>query len=172
MREYLAQRPDDATAHYGLGKILRMLQRSSEAEVELRRSIELEPNQTASYYELGDIALTDGKFEEASALFQKVLAREPHHGGALTGSGIAAYRQKQYDAADNFLKDAVESSPAYQPAHYYYALNLKRLGRTDESSREMQIALDLDAQAKAAQTRQQLILEPPADKAAPASEPH
>ncbi|MGA2809791.1 MAG: tetratricopeptide repeat protein [Candidatus Acidiferrum sp.] len=172
MREYLTQRPDDATAHYGLGRILRMLERPGEAEAELRRSIEIEPNQTASYYELGDIALTGGNFEAASALFQKVLARDPRHGGALTGSGIAAYRQKQYDVADGFLKSAVESSPGYQPAHYYYALNLKRLGRTEESNREMQIALDLDAQAKAPQTRQQLILEPPADKATPSSVPH
>jgi tetratricopeptide (TPR) repeat protein len=171
MREYLTQRPNDATAHYGLGRILRMLQRSGEAEVEYRRSLEIEPNQTASYYELGDIALTSDKYEDASALFQKVLARDPHHGGALTGLGIAAYRQKQYDTADVFLKSAVENSPSYQPARYYYALNLKRLGRAEESSREMQIALDLDAQAKAAQTRQQLILAPPGAESTPASKP-
>jgi len=74
--------------------------------------------------------------------------------------GIAAYRQKRYEAADAFLKAAVETSPNYQPAHYYYALNLKRLGRIEESNQQMAIALDLDKQEKAKRTQQPRIQAP------------
>jgi len=60
IREYLKQRPEDATAHYGLGRILRMLERTEEAKTEFERSVEIVPAQTESYYELGDIALNAG----------------------------------------------------------------------------------------------------------------
>lgn len=171
MREYLAQRPQDPTAHYGLGKILRMLERSHEAESEFQLSISFQPRQTASYYELGDLALNSGDLDTASQQFKEVLARDPNHGGALTGMGIIDYRQKRYDAANDFLKRAIAQSPDYQPAHYYYALDLKRLGRTEESDREMHIALDLDAQAKAKKTQRSLILESPGSQSTPPSPP-
>jgi tetratricopeptide (TPR) repeat protein len=74
--------------------------------------------------------------------------------------GIVAYRQKRYDAAEGFFKAALESSPKYQPAHYYYGLDLKRLGRAEEANRELQIALELDKEEKARRTQQPHILAP------------
>jgi tetratricopeptide (TPR) repeat protein len=109
---------------------------------------------------LGDILLNAGEFDQASTQFQKVLSRDPHHGGALTGMGIVAYRQKRYEAAEGFFKSALENSPKYQPAHYYYGLDLRRLGRAEESSRELQTALELDKEEKAKRTQQPHILAP------------
>ncbi len=166
MREYLAQRSDDATAHFGLGRVLQMLERTDEAKREFERSVELQPRQTESYYELGDIAVNEANYERAGELFRKVLAADPLHGGALTGLGIVAYRQKQYEQANEYLQSAIKSAPGYQPAHYYCALNLKRLGKDAESERELQIALDLDAQAKGAARRPPLAGPKPRERGA------
>jgi tetratricopeptide (TPR) repeat protein len=46
MRAYLMARPEDATAHYGLGRILQITQRSDEAKAEFERSIALAPNRS------------------------------------------------------------------------------------------------------------------------------
>lgn len=144
MRAYLKTRPDDATAHYGLGRLLHMLARNDEASVELQQSIALQPRQSESYYELGQIELEQDQDEAAKKYYEEVLAVAPHHGGALTGMGILAFRAKDYAAAEKYLKDAVFYAADYPTAHHYYALVLARLGRQDESKRESDLATKLD----------------------------
>ena len=48
LRAYLHVRPDDATAHYGLGRLLHAVVRDDEAKTELERSIALQPRQSGS----------------------------------------------------------------------------------------------------------------------------
>ncbi len=145
-RAYLATRPNDASAHFGLGHVLEMQQRIDDAKAEFQRSVDLQPLQTESYFQLGQIALDAGQAETAAPLFEKTLARDPHHGGALTGLGILAYRRKEFAAANTSLTAAVQSSPDYQPAHYYLGLTLARLGDKAGSERELKTATDLTNQ--------------------------
>ena len=155
MRAYLAMRPDDASAHFGLGHLLYMEQRLEEARAEFERSIVLQPVQTESYYQLGQMDLDAHRDAEAAANFEKTLGRDPHHGGALTGMGIVAYRAKEFEAARGRLTAAVASAPEYQPAHYYLGLTLARVGDKAASHRELAIATQL-AEA------QQGVVRPPA----------
>ena len=144
LRAYLAKRPEDASAHFGLGKVLAVAQRTTEAGEEFERSIQLQPGQTESYYELAQLELEMQHDAQAAPLFQKVLARDATHGGALTGMGIIAFRTKDYTQAEQYLAQAEKTAPSYQPAHYYRGLALARLGQKDESQRELQIAAELD----------------------------
>lgn len=149
-RAYLAERPEDASAHFGLGKVLAVQQRSTEARAEFERSIQLQPAQTESYYELGQLELELQHDAQAAPLFQKVLVRDASHGGALTGMGIIAFRSKDYVQAEQYLARAEKTAPDYQPAHYYRGLALARLGQNDESTRELQIATELDRKQQGA----------------------
>lgn len=144
LRAYLAKRPEDASAHFGLGKVLELAQRTTAARVEFERSIQLQPAQTESYYELGQLELEVKHDAQAGPLFQKVLARDATHGGALTGMGIIAFRSRNYAQAEQYLARAEKTAPNYQPAHYYRGLALARLGQKDESARELQVAVELD----------------------------
>src|SRR4029077_20885454 len=110
-----------------------VLLKDDDAKAELERSIALQPRQSGSYYELGDIALQQNQDSEAKDNFLKVLAMAPHHGGALTGLGVLAFRAKNYPEAEKFLKSAIEYAPEYPKTHHYYALVLIRLGRPDEA---------------------------------------
>jgi len=157
MEAYLKARPNDASAHYGLGRIYQQGLQMDKAKAEFERSIALEPVQTEAYYQLGDIQLEQQDYKDAVANFSKTLERNPKHGGALAGTGIAYFRQKQYDQAEEILERAIAVAPDYQPGHYYLGLTLARLGKTEESRRELAIATKLaDADNKAASNRLRL----------------
>lgn len=143
LRAYLKMRPDDASAHYGMGHLLHMLVQDDAARAELKRSIALQPRQTASYYELGEIDLDMHEDAQAKAEYQTVLAFDPHHGGALTGMGVLAYRAKDYAGAAKWLRSAVQYAPDYVKAHEYYAMTLAALGRKGEAKQESALAQKL-----------------------------
>ncbi len=161
MSAYLRLRPGDATAHYGLGRVYQLGVQFDKARAEFQESIRLHPEQTEAWYQLGDIALKQSQFDEALADFSKTLARDPKHGGALAGSGEACYREKHYDQAMDFLNRAIAAAPDYQPGHYYLGLTFARLGRREDSERELAIAAKLaDEDNKKASTRYQLSVPP------------
>jgi tetratricopeptide (TPR) repeat protein len=147
MRTYLKLRPGDATAHYGLARVYQLGLQLDKAVVEFQQCIELQPVQTEAYYQLGDIALGQGNFPEAIAEFAKTLARDPKHGGALTGTGQVYFKQKQYVKAEEFLQRAVTAAPDYETGHYYLGLTLARLGRKEDSERELSLATKLADEA-------------------------
>ena len=144
MRAYLKKRPGDATAHFGLGRLLHMLTRNDEAKAELEQSIALQARQSESCYELGQIALEENRDEEAKKYYEEVLAVAPHHGGALTGIGVLAFRMRDYAVAETYLKSAVLYAADFSTAHHYYALVLACLGRQDEAKRESELAEKLN----------------------------
>ena len=140
MRAYLALHSEDATAHYGLGRILQQAQQGPEARIEFERCIALMPLQTESYYQLGQLAMDAGDYEAAIREDGKVLARDPTHGGAAVGMGIALFRLKRFPEAEAQLKRATELAPEYQLGHYYYGLVLARVGKKENSTRELALA--------------------------------
>ena len=146
LRAYLAARPNDATAHYGMGHLLHIELKEDDAKIELDRSIALQPRQTSSYYELGEIAMEQNEDGAATSNYRKVIALAPNHGGALTGMGILAFRAKDYANAERYLKSAILYAPDYPRAHHYYSLVLGRLGRHDEAAREADLAQTLNEQ--------------------------
>lgn len=146
MRKYLSQNPDDATAWYGLGYILMAEERLDEAKSAFQKSLAIQPEQTESIFELGEIALQQGQNEVALRNFNDVLNHDPHHGGALTEIGALDFRAGKYDDAKASLQRAIESAPAYQKAHYYYALTLSRLGQKTDADREFALATNLQKQ--------------------------
>jgi tetratricopeptide (TPR) repeat protein len=161
MSAYLKLRPKDATAHYGMARIDQMGLQFDQARAEFQESLRLQPEQTEAWYQLGDIALKQNQFDEALADFRKTLTRNPKHGGALAGAGEACFHQKQYDQALDYLQQAVAAAPDYQPGHYYLGLTLARLGRKDESERELATAAQLaDDNNRKASTRYQLTVPP------------
>jgi tetratricopeptide (TPR) repeat protein len=129
------------------------------ARAEFQRSIELQPVQTEAYYQLGDIALGQGNFAEAIADFSKTLARDSKHGGALAGTGQAYFKEKQYVEAEEFLQRAVVSAPDYETGHYFLGLTLARLGRKEDSERELALATRL-AEAASKKARGGMHLNP------------
>jgi Tfp pilus assembly protein PilF len=81
-RKRLADKPEDADAHYNLA--LAYLQAHDEelAEVELRRVFELEPSFADAHVRLAGIYLRQGKTEPAESQLRKALEVEADHAEA------------------------------------------------------------------------------------------
>lgn len=142
-KDYLVLRQNDASAHYGYGLLLQMLQRTEEARSEFEKSIALSPNQAESYYRLGEIARNAEQVVQAEQYYKQGLEHDSAHAGAWAGLGILAYKAKHYDEAEQDLKKAIEHSQSLQIAHYYDGLVLAKLGRKEESTKELETAARL-----------------------------
>jgi tetratricopeptide (TPR) repeat protein len=159
MQAYLKMQPNDASAHYGLGRIYQIGLQFDKARAEFEESLRLQPEQTEAYYQLGDIDLKLNQYPAALDQFEKTLARNPKHGGALADAGEVCFREKKYDEALGYLQRAIVAAPNYQPGHYYLGLTLGRLGRKEESEKELAMAAKLaDEDNRKGSARYQLVV--------------
>ena len=137
---YVQRRPMDASGHYALGFTYQALQRTSDARAEYERSIAIQPRQTESGFQLGLMELEEGNARGAAARFEQVLKRAPQHAGALTGMGRVKFQEKDFAGAASLFEKATASNPELREAHYYLGLADARLGRKEESQKELEIA--------------------------------
>jgi len=142
--QYVQLRPNDASGHYASGFALQALQRTAEARDEYEKSIAIQPEQTESYCQLGLMELDAGDLRAAAKQFGRVLSRAPQHAGALTGMGRVRFQEKNYEEAASLLTKAVTSNPRLREAHYYLGLTDGRLGRKDDSKKELAIAAQIE----------------------------
>jgi len=141
---YIALRPDDASGLYALGNSDAMLERSVEARSEFEKSIALAPVQTESYFQLGLLDLKAHDLDSATKNFNRVLARDSRHAGALAGMGRVAFEEKKYDESADFLRRSIASDDASYEPHYYLGLTYARMGRKQDSDEQFQIATRLE----------------------------
>jgi tetratricopeptide (TPR) repeat protein len=160
MQAYLKERPADASAHFGLGRIYLQGLQFDKAREEFERSIAIQPQQSEAYYQLGQTDLDQDKYQDAIPLFQKAIERNPQHGGALAGMGIAYFKLKQYTHAETWLSKAIQAAPDYRPGHYYLGLTLARLDKSEASHRELEIAATLAAEDNKQSSTRLRILSP------------
>ena len=104
---------------------------------------------------------------------EHVLDRAPQHAGALTGMGRVRFQEKQYaEAAALFerqLRRIPDSAkPRVREAHYYLGLADSRLGRKEDSERELEIASRIEHEEVEKHQTVLKIIDP---DQAPATEP-
>ena len=82
LQQMLAGDPDDPFALYGLAVELKVMDRADESEPLLRRLLQVEPTQLYGYYQLGEILIADGEFEDAEAVLLRGIAQAEAAGDA------------------------------------------------------------------------------------------
>ena len=80
-RKVIAADPDNPTAHYALGMLLRHFSRLDEAKVEFERVLEIDPDDPDTHYQLGTLILDDDP-AEARVHLEETLRQVPHHESA------------------------------------------------------------------------------------------
>jgi tetratricopeptide (TPR) repeat protein len=136
--------PQDASGHYALGIALASLEKRDEARAQFQSSVELQPDQTESYLQLGRICLDAGDLDCAAAEFDRVLHRDPRHAEALAGMGRVEFQRKDYAKAIELLRQSIDLDPAIRQAHYDLGLAYARVGRNEDSARELQAASKIE----------------------------
>jgi tetratricopeptide (TPR) repeat protein len=93
-----------------------------------------------------------GKQEEATALLDEVLARQPTLFPALVERGRLAVRSQDYEHAQEWLADAVRRNPGNHDAQYQYMLCMRGLGKKVEAEAAHERMLQIEKDAKRLRT--------------------
>ncbi len=88
--EAVARQPKNAEAHYYLGLLHRMAERTAPAEVEFRAALAADPDHGRAHGNIGFIARDAGRDDEAAAHFTEALRIDPADG--LAARELAAIR--------------------------------------------------------------------------------
>jgi tetratricopeptide (TPR) repeat protein len=129
--------PANASLHYLKAQIYGFEQNSGQAEVELRKTLELDANYIAAYSALGALFINTKQEDRAIAEYQKILERRPDNATAYTLIGMLNDSRQNYSAAaDNYRQALGKDQNAVIAANnlaWLYAVNGE--GNLDEAVR-------------------------------------
>lgn len=123
---------------------LMSLERGDETRQEFEPSIALQPAQTETYFHLGVLQPDAKQLKAAEGNLRHVLERDPNHAGALAALGRPELEVKEYDAAAVLLERLLRVMIHSADAHCYNGLTYARMGRKEDSQKQLQIATRLD----------------------------
>ncbi len=110
-----------------------------EAVEEYRAAIEVNPQDEKALCRLGEIAIQQGDLKQAYADFSKAVALQPGDADAKLWLAKALIEMNQPDKALPLLEASVQLEPTDATAHYRLATLYKRVGRTEDAKRELEL---------------------------------
>jgi tetratricopeptide (TPR) repeat protein len=126
--------------HYRLGRALLLQGHSPEALQEAAKAfteeLTISPEDSASEFQLGQIAQVQGRAEEAQSHFKAALKLSPQFVSAMIALGRLYVQQKQYQPAIDLLKRATELQPENEAAHYALLTAYRDAGQRDKAMAE------------------------------------
>lgn len=137
--------PEDAWRHFVTrAASLIELDRFPEAEADLKRAVEIDPEEPVALNYLGYSWVERGvNLEEAFALIEKAVALRPQSGAIIDSLGWAHYQRGEYDLALPHLEKAASLEPADPTITDHLGDAYWRLGREVEARFQWARALEL-----------------------------
>ena len=140
-RSILAVAPNLPGIHYHIGRLLLAGERDSAAVEKARQEFEAElainPDDAGSEYELGEMAREVRKWNEAIEHFGRAVKIDPQFSAALIGLGKSLVSAGRASEAVVPLEQAVKLNPADAVAHYQLSFAYLRVGREEDSKKEL-----------------------------------
>ena len=147
LNRVLSQSPNNAGAHFLMGRILNQTNRQAQAIEELNRTLTLNPNLASAHALIGLAKLYDGHPEETESHELEALRASPRDTDAYFWVGWMAEAKLYlgaYGDALNLCHRSVELNRNYPTRFSYCAAILVELGRLDEAKNEVKAGLALD----------------------------
>lgn len=139
--EGLGEFPDDVDLLYGRSLIAERMGRLTLSERDLRRILELEPDDSRSLNALGYIlANHTSRFDEALLLISRALEQNPDDAAVIDSMGWVQFRLGNLDTALDYLSRAYDSMPDPEVAAHLAEV-LWELGRQEQAETILQDAL-------------------------------
>jgi len=108
MQTALALTPASPQPHYILALIAKTQNRTDDAIAAFQRVIKIDPNDTGTNINLGQLYAQQRKYAEAIAVLRTALASEPYNATALYNLGTSLMRAGQRDEGQNVIKQFQE----------------------------------------------------------------
>jgi len=139
-----------------LAKVLGWAGKIEEAEVPLRRAVEVLPDNPEVHLNLGIVLQKQGRWAEAAQELEKVVELQPELAEAHFNLGIVYGARGSLDSAIQALQRAIELRSEYAEAFFNLGVVYRRQGNLEAAVDALQTALELEPGA--AETYAQLGL--------------
>jgi tetratricopeptide (TPR) repeat protein len=128
------------------------------AEALLKKAAEAEPQSGTSYFELGKFYTARKEYPKAIAAYRKAVDLDPNSPDPRFNLGFLYAQTKDYAAAEAAFLKAISLAPPYLDEVYYnLAMVQKRMGKHQESQKNLERALEANPNnAKAKEQLQRL----------------
>jgi tetratricopeptide (TPR) repeat protein len=110
------------------------------AERQYRRALALEPDSLPAQFRYACMLAHAGRTAEARALLERAARLDPVSPLIALQSARVDYFDRRYDAVVSGLRELLEREPSFGLAHYYMALALGHLGRTEDAREHLRRA--------------------------------
>ena len=133
IKGHLDSIPDDSQAYYRLALGLKVLGNTQEEIDALQKTISLTPSYYNTYMELGQVYMSQKRFDEAISQFSEALKVNPGYAEAHNNIGNALALQGKADEAAGYYSRALQLSPDNVDALNNLANVLVSKGKTAEA---------------------------------------
>ncbi|NNF00560.1 MAG: tetratricopeptide repeat protein [Pyrinomonadaceae bacterium] len=143
----VAKKPS-ANLHYLLAKLYERTNYPADAERELKRALEINPNLRKLNFYLGYLLLQNGgsqRLSEAGAAFERELALEPNDFFSLFFGGVVASSENDHQKAISLLSRAIKINPNSGEAHLFLGQSQIEMNDLDNAEKNLRIAVRLEA---------------------------
>jgi TolB-like protein/class 3 adenylate cyclase/Tfp pilus assembly protein PilF len=147
LNRVLSQSPNNARAHYLIGRAFAQDKRGAQGIAESERALALNPNLASAHSLIGLAKLFDGHPEETESHELEALHVSPYDTEAdvwVEYIALAKMHLGAYEEALAFFRRARELNPNYATGRFNMAADLVELGRLDEARAEVQAGLALN----------------------------
>ncbi len=131
--EAIRLKPDIPIAFRNLWWIYRLLKEYDKAFEALKKIVEIEPDNSVNYINLGDAYVSDKlSFDLAVKAYQKGLELDPNNIFIHRKLAKAYEYQKKYDLAHQEFSKAIKLNPSDAYSYLFLAVSLGKAGKQDE----------------------------------------
>jgi tetratricopeptide (TPR) repeat protein len=144
-----ANAPKEAKKAYEKALSLKKKQKAAEAEVHLRKAVEIYPKFAAAWYELGNALEAQKKTAEARAAYEKSIEADPKFIGPHLGLLQMALNARDWEQIAARSETVLKMNPFNYPQVWFlHSAANYNLGRRDVAEKSAREALKLDPDHK------------------------
>jgi Tfp pilus assembly protein PilF len=129
------KRPDNARAHYNLGRAWHEAGDVAAAEAAFRQAIALQPEHVMAHFGLGTILADRGESDEALQHLRTAVTIDAHHVGVRVQLGVLLLQRGRDADARAQLEAALREDPAAHDARAALATIAAKEGRLEDAER-------------------------------------
>jgi tetratricopeptide (TPR) repeat protein len=132
--------PKDAKKAYDKGREAAKKNKTSDAERELQKAVDLYPKYAVAWYELGMVYQKDKKLDEARKCYAESMKADAKFVSPYAQMARLAAADQNWEQTAEYSGKLLKLNPYYSPEVYFYSavanLNLKNLDAAEEHARE------------------------------------